>query len=172
MESNIANKANIKAGRDVNIAGRDVIHNHPKEKEKLLLQPRGPDNAILETAERYWNFITQKKRNIIIYFILPLIISLLAGQDYFFTKIFSNIYLTSAGIAVVIALISVLIMRLSNHCPSCGAGFAMSEIKRVLTNRRKVGHTSVTNIDVTSKCRKCGFIATKPIIIEEDLAYS
>jgi hypothetical protein len=75
--------------------------------------------------------------------------------------------LTASGIAIFIVLFSVIVMRQDSSCPNCKAGFAMSEVKRELKNRKRVGQTWVTNIDVTKKCRKCKHLETGPLIIEE-----
>lgn len=164
---NLKNESN--ASRDINLAGRDIIHNHnyPRKKEELLMNPHGPDNELLEMAEMYWEFITGKKNRLGYAFILPLVLSILAGQDYFLTKQFSNIYLTLGGIVLFILLFSVLVMKQSNTCPSCGGGFATKEISRKLLNHRLVRNTWITNLEVTRKCRKCNYTYKKPLIIEE-----
>ncbi len=166
-KDHIQNKGN--SGRDINLAGRDVVHyhNYSKQKEDLLLNPKGPNNGILEFAEWYWNFISSSKKNFLFSFILPFFGSVFVGQDYFFTRFFSNIYLTSGGIFVFILLFSVLVMRQNNSCPSCKSGFATEEIARKLLNHKLVKDTWIMNIEVTKKCRKCHYSYKFPLILEE-----
>ncbi|MDP3882233.1 MAG: hypothetical protein Q8Q31_05140 [Nanoarchaeota archaeon] len=165
--NHISNKGYAK--RDINQAGRDIIHNHyqARKDKKLLLQPLGPDNDILETAERYWNFVNRDERRLVLFFFFPLVMSIFLGQDFFGSKLFSNFYISAAGIAVFIVLLSVIIMKSTNTCPNCNAGFATYEIRRELLNRKRIADEVVTNIETTRKCRKCKYVYNTQIVNKE-----
>lgn len=151
------------------VAGRDIHkHYHGSKKENLRLNPQGPSNTALELAKSYWEFITKGKNQFVLGLLIPSIISGFLVQDYWWTQLFQNVYVTAVGGVVLLLQLTFISFRFANACPKCGKGFAISEIERELVNRKKYKGAYINNIKVIEGCRYCDYQKPRMIVENEE----
>jgi hypothetical protein len=126
-------------------------------KHALKLPIEGPSESALFIAQKYWESSTESKSMFILLFLIPLVISIIIIQDYWFTKVMNNLILSSVFLIIPVYQLFVVSMRVTSSCPNCKKGFAISEVGRELIDKSVVGKKRIENHRVFDGCRFCDF---------------
>ena len=128
-----------------------------ENKPALKIPTEGPSESALSIAKKYWEISTKNHTMFILLFVLPLIVSILLVQDYWFTKVMNNIVISSIPLVIPVYQLSVVSMRYTSSCPKCKNGFAISEVDRELIDQKRVGKRKIENHRVIDGCMFCDY---------------
>lgn len=128
-----------------------------ENKPALKIPTEGPSKSALIIARKYWEISTKSSKFFIFLFVLPLIISIVLIQDYWYTKVINNLTISVVFVTIPVCQLFVVSMRYTSSCPKCKEGFAIFEVDRELIDQRRVGKKRIENHRVIDGCRFCDF---------------
>ncbi|NQU98130.1 hypothetical protein HQ533_01575 [Candidatus Woesearchaeota archaeon] len=146
-----------------NVAGRDIIQIHNdgnKKSQEIAVPVEGASNFFLDMSKGYWSFLRKGVKETIIALVVPGLISGFISQDVIGTKLITNSYVHAIGFIVLALLIALVSAKYTHNCPKCKQEFAVTEVERILTNKKKVEKNIVENYRVTNSCRHCDYTKT------------